>query len=352
MKPLLRYVQSFVDKKTGAVFHYFRRPGYERVRLPGLPGSREFMLAYQDALDQPQIAIGAKRTKVGTVNAALVGYYDSTMFFGSLAPSTQAVRRGILERFRAEHGDKPMAELPPKFITLTLNKLRPSVARNWFKAIRHLMQYAVAADLCKVDPTQGLKLPKIKTSGIYTWNETDIATYESAWPIGTKARLAFVLLLYTAQRRSDVIRIGRQHIRNGVLQVRQAKTGTVLDIPVHQQLQAIIDATPGEHLTFLTTKTGKPYSGNDFSEQFRTWCDVAELPKECSGHGLRKAACRRLAEAGCSASEIAAISGHATLSEVQRYTKAADQARMARNAMARQAAANDQATSTVKSEKV
>ena len=256
------------------------------------------------------------------------------------------------ERFRAEHGDKPIAELPPKFITLTLNKLRPSVARNWFKAIRHLMQYAVAADLCKVDPTQGLKLPKIKTSGIYTWNETDIATYELAWPIGTKARLAFVLLLYTAQRRSDVIRIGRQHIRNGVLQVRQAKTGTVLDIPVHQQLQAIIDATPGEHLTFLTTKTGKPYSGNDFSEQFRAWCDAAELPKECSAHGLRKAACRRLAEAGCSANEIAAISGHATLSEVQRYTKAADQARMARNAMARQAAANDPATSSVKSKKV
>jgi integrase len=80
----------------------------------------------------------------------------------------------------------------------------------------------------------------------------------------------------------------------------------------------------------------QPYSGNDFSEQFRAWCDTAELPKACSPHGLRKAACRRLAEAGCSANEIAAISGHATLSEVQRYTKAADQARMARNAMARQ----------------
>jgi integrase len=119
--------------------------------------------------------------------------------------------------------------------------------------------------------------------------------------------------------------------------VRQSKTGAVLQIPVHAELRAVIDATPGEHLTFVTTKTGKPYSGNDFSEQFRAWCDAAELPKTCSPHGLRKAACRRLAEAGCSANEIAAISGHATLSEVQRYTKAADQARMARNAMARQA---------------
>jgi hypothetical protein len=156
----LRYIRGWVDKKTGKAYWRFRRRGYKEVTLAGLPGSREFMAAYQQALDQPQIPIGAKRTSASTVNAALVGYYDSTMFFGSLAPGTQAVRRGILERFRAEHGDKPIAELPPKFITLTLNKLRPSVARNWFKAIRHLMQYAVAADLCKVDPTQGLKLPR------------------------------------------------------------------------------------------------------------------------------------------------------------------------------------------------
>jgi integrase len=121
-------------------------------------------------------------------------------------------------------------------------------------------------------------------------------------------------------------------------------------IPVHPDLRAIIDATPGEHLAFLTSgKTGSPYAGNALSQQFRIWCDAAELP-HCSAHGLRKAACRRLAEAGCSANEIGAISGHATLSEIQRYTKAADQARMARAAMARQV--NDVATSSVKSEKV
>ena len=67
MRPPFRYVQSFVDKKTGAVFHYFRRPGYKRVRLPGLPGSREFMAAYQNALDQPQMPVGDKRTRAGTV---------------------------------------------------------------------------------------------------------------------------------------------------------------------------------------------------------------------------------------------------------------------------------------------
>jgi integrase len=131
--------------------------------------------------------------------------------------------------------------------------------------------------------------------------------------------------------------MGRQHIRDGVMTVKQQKTGKLIPIPVHAHLQAVLDATPSEHLTFLVTPTGKPYSGNHFGESFREWCDAAGLPKHCSAHGLRKAACRRLAEAGCSANEIAAISGHATLDEVARYTNAADQARLARNAMARMA---------------
>src|SRR5262245_5803367 len=127
----------------------------------------------------------------------------------------------------------------------------------------------------------------------------------------------------------------RQHIRDGVFTVKQEKTGVTLAIPVHAHLQAVLDATPSENLTFLVTATGKPYGGNAFSEQFRKWCDAAGLPQRWKPHGLRKAACRRLAEAGCSANEIMAISGHATMKELVRYTKAADQARLARNAMAK-----------------
>jgi hypothetical protein len=81
---------------------YFRRPGYPRVRLPGLPGSAEFNRAYEAALEMPQAAIGVKRTKPGSVNAVIAGYYTS-LEFRSLAAGTQAMRRAILERFRAEH---------------------------------------------------------------------------------------------------------------------------------------------------------------------------------------------------------------------------------------------------------
>jgi integrase len=329
-----QYVQAFVDRKTGAVFRYFRRPGYPRVRLPGLPGSPEFNRAYETALGADALEVGAKRTKAGSVDAAIAAYYQS-LEWRVVSVGTQAQRRSVLERFRDAHGDKPIGLLPQKFIALTLSTLPPFAARNWLKALRALLQFAVTRGLRQDDPTQGIKLPRTKTDGIYTWTEEDIAAFEAVHAIGSKARLALGLLLFTAQRRSDVIRMGPQHIQDGVLTVRQQKTGTALAIPVHSDLRVILDAMPGGHMNFLTTKSGRPYSGNDFSEQFRAWCNEAKLSKECSAHGLRKAACRRLAEAGCSTNEIAAISGHASLREIERYTRAVDQARMARNAMAR-----------------
>jgi len=119
-------------------------------------------------------------------------------------------------------------------------------------------------------------------------------------------------------------------------EVRQEKTRTILEIPLHTELVKVIEVSTAGQLTLLTTKTGKPYAPNDLSDEFRSWCDAAGLPTECSLHGLRKAAARRLAEAGCSAHEIAAITGHRTLKEIERYTKSADQAHLARKAMARQ----------------
>src|SRR5262245_45334946 len=133
--------------------------------------------------------------------------------------------------------------------------------------------------------------------------------------------------------------MGRQHIRQTpegpALYVKQCKTGVELLIPIYPELGAVLDGTASEHLTFLTTATGKPFSGNHFGETFREWCDAAGLPTRCSAHGLRKAACRRMAEAEYRANEIMAHTGHATMKELVRYTKAADRARLARNAMTR-----------------
>ena len=132
-----------------------------------------------------------------------------------------------------------------------------------------MLEFAVAENFRADDPTQGMKLPKIKTDGIHTWTETEIDQFEKRHEIGSKPRLAFALLLYTGQRRGDVVRMGRQHIRSGAISVRQEKTGAELAIPVHSDLQKVLDATPGEHLTFLVTEFGKLFSSAGFGNWFR-----------------------------------------------------------------------------------
>lgn len=329
------HIHAFVDRHGKARF-YVRRPGFARVALPGLPWSPEFMGAYQAAMAGEAVRrdIGANRTKPGSVNALAVAYYNSTEF-RSLAPITQSTYRGVVEAFRADHGEKRVALLQREHIGKLMAKkvATPSAANNWLRMLRMLMKFAIDQGMRQDDPTAGVKTVKIRSVGFHTWTEEQIAAFEAHHPIGTRPRLALALLLYTAQRRADVVRIGKQHIRAGALHVRQQKTGVVLEIPVHPELQAIIAATPSDHLTFLTTDYGKPRTAAGFGNWFRERCNEAGLPAECASHGLRKAACRRLAEAGCSANQIAAISGHTTLREVERYTKAASQARMAREAM-------------------
>ena len=329
----LKYVNAFRDRH-GRLRHYFRRPGCKSVALPGLPGSTEFMEAYQAALAgerAPRLEIGASRTRPGTIAALTVGYFNS-LAFHSLAPETKRTRRNILERFRTEHGDKRVALLQRGHIEkMVVSKAAtPAAARNFINTIRSLLQFAVDTDIRPDNPATGVKRVKIRTDGYRAWTEDDIAAFEARHPVGTRARLALGLFLYTGQRRSDIVQMGRQHIRDGILHLRQQKTGAPLAIPVHPALQAVLDATASEHLTFLTTRGGSPFTPAGFTNWFREVCNEAGLPKGISAHGLRKAACRRLAEAGCSANVIAAISGHRSLNEVQRYTAAADQLRMAR----------------------
>jgi len=325
----LKYVQSFGG------YHYFRRRGSPRIPLPGIVGSAEFMAAYQQALAAAPVAVGESlRSKPGSVSAAIAEYYGSQAF-RSLTGGTPAQRRAILERFREQHGHMPLASLPKEFAVALLDTMAPNAARLWLRALRHFLRWAEQRLLIRHDPTLGIRIRPPKSSGHHTWTESEIAQYETAHPVGSKARLALALGLYTAQRRSDVIRIGRQHIRDGVLTVRQQKTGTALTIPVHSELQKIIDATPIGHLTLLTTRFGRSYRDNNFSDQFRAWCEHAALPRHCVFHGLRKAAARRLAEAGCTAHEIAAMTGHKSLREVEHYTRAADQVRLAKAAVAK-----------------
>ena len=325
-----KFVQGFTDRH-GKPRWYFRRPGFKRVPLPGLPWSPEFMAAYEEALAGQIVQIGGSRVRPGTIRALAISYYNS-LGFRSLKPSSQAIYRRIIDRFCGEHGDKRAATLQREHIVKLMAARKPGSANGLHTVLRVMMQHALETGLRADDPTRDIKAIIVKTDGHHTWSEREIEQFEGRHAIGSRARLAFALLLYTGQRRSDVVRMGRQHIRDGALQVRQLKTGTELSIPVHPALAAIIAETPTDHLTFLTTQFGQPFTAGGFGNWFREQCDSAGL-KHCSAHGLRKAAARRLAEAGCTEHEIAAITGHASLREIARYTKAVDQKKLAAAAM-------------------
>ena len=325
-----KFVQGFTDRH-GKPRWYFRRPGFKRVPLPGLPWSPEFMAAYEEALAGQIVQIGGSRVRPGTIRALAISYYNS-LGFRSLKPSSQAIYRRIIDRFCGEHGDKRAATLQREHIVKLMAARKPGSANGLHTVLRVMMQHALETGLRADDPTRDIKAIIVKTDGHHAWSEREIEQFEGRHAIGSRARLAFALLLYTGQRRSDVVRMGRQHIRDGALQVRQLKTGTELSIPVHPALAAIIAETPTDHLTFLTTQFGQPFTAGGFGNWFREQCDGADL-KHCSAHGLRKAAARRLAEAGCTEHEIAAITGHASLREIARYTKAVDQKKLAAAAM-------------------
>ena len=329
------HVHGFVDRH-GKARHYLRKPGTKSLALPGLPYSPECMEAYQAGMAGAAVVrqVGAGRTVPGTVNAALVAYFNSETW-AQLKPGTQRARRNILALFRHEHGDKRISKLSARPLLAILSKRKPFSARNWLKALRGLCQFAVSAGLLAEDATRDIKLKAPRSAGFHTWDEAQIENFEKRHAVGTKARLALGLLLYTAQRRGDVIRLGPQHVRAGALSVTQEKTGTEVAIPMHQELLALIEATPSGHLNFLVTDAGKPFTAAGFGNWFADRCNEAGLPKGCRAHGLRKAACRRLAEAGASAPEIAAISGHLSIKEVQRYIAAADRKAMAQSGMAK-----------------
>lgn len=310
------------------------------------------MAAYEDALKgeaREKIELGAARSLPGTVSAMIAGYYRHEKWLLELGPASHDMRRPILERFRGEHGHKRIALLQSHHITKILADKKPSAKRNWLKTLRGLMAYCVVEHYLKSDPTAEIELASAgKTIGHMTWLEEQIAQYRNHHKLGTMPRLAIELLLNVAARRGDARSLGRPHMRAGRLHWRPSKTrrstGKTLTIRITREFQAAIDAMPAsDSLTFLTTDHGKPFKSNaSFGNKFADWCVAAGLkPVLCDdgrirnfrAHGLRKAACRHLAHAGCTAPEIMAISGHSTLAQVQIYIDEVEQERMAEAAM-------------------
>lgn len=337
----LLYVNRMRDRH-GKVRFYFRRDG-KRTPLPGLPGSAEFMAAYQAALGGKSPPVAAKRDAAGTISAVIASWYGSIQFKHYKA-GTQRTYRYDAERFRRKHGHRLVADLRPEKVETMMNAMAetPAAANKLRQFLRQLMQHAVKSmKLIAADENPMRDVERLKSrnpEGFPQWEAEHIAQFRAHWPVGSKPRLALELLLCTAARRSDAVRLGPQDIRDGAIYFRAQKTGGRVGVPISAELQEALDAMPVRPIrSFLATQYGKPFSGGGFYNWFTERAREAGVPKGLGVHGLRKSAACHLAEQGFSVPEIAALGGWKTLALVQHYIRGVDQARMLKNAMARQA---------------
>jgi integrase len=310
------------------------------------------MAEYEAAKGQPAPAMG-KGVAPDTWRWLCIKYFGECADYLRLDDRTRRVRRGILE----STFDEPIAPASSKFFrdfplsrmtadaveVLRDRKLTfPEAANGRIEAIRAVFKWAVrkkgpdGKPLVLHNPARDVTyLRSNNPSGYHTWTLDEVRQYEECHPIGTKARLALALLLFTGQRRSDIARLGRQHVRDQRIAFTQFKGRNRkpkrLVLPVLPALQRIIDASRTGEMTFLVNDLGRPFTDAGFGNWFRDRCVEAGVPGRA--HGLRKAGATIAANNGATAHQLMAIFGWDTLKMAEAYTRAADQERLAESAM-------------------
>ncbi|MEL6596029.1 MAG: tyrosine-type recombinase/integrase [Pseudomonadota bacterium] len=342
----LPYVTKDRDR-NGNERLYYRRNG-RKLRLRGPVGSSEFLIDYQLAvaghIPKEQGAPKLSTTSSGSIRELIEHYYQCAAFT-TLAPRTRHVRQQILDRFcrNMDDGDKPFGSLKRRHLLHRRDAMadRPEAANGMIKALRQVFKFAVEYGYCDDNPAASVPMLIGSGDGIRTWSFEDVGKFEDRHTLGTMARLAMSLALYTGQRRSDIVRLGpglerSYHGREGLEFVQfknRNKRGrqVCLWVPIVPDLRNVLDATPTCGSTYIVSEFGRPFTTESFGNRFRHWCNEAGL-SGLSIHGLRKTASVVLAENGCTEQEIMAITGHRTSKEVVRYTRAANQKTRAVNA--------------------
>jgi integrase len=288
--------------------------------------SNEFERRYDAALDgsKAKHKIGAGRTVPGSLNDLVVQFYK--LHFPTIGESTRADYRSVIEPLREKHGHKRVSHMKVRHVMAIKADMSetPSQADKTLKRLSQMMDLAVTMEWTGSNPVQGVKKFNIPTEGFHAWDEGEIARYYEVHEIGSPAHLCMTLMLYTGAAKVDAVKLGKANVENGRIVYRRQKTkknpkGIKVDIPIHPELtRALTLRENPDSFTFLETKKHGSRSRKGLGTSMRKWCDKAGLPL-CSSHGLRKAICRRIAEAGGTPFEIMAVSGHITLAMAQQY---------------------------------
>jgi integrase len=255
--------------------------------------------------------------------------YRQTNSWTDLSMATRRQRENIMRGVLKTAGDKQLSSITGAAIKQGMDRRKPFAARHFVDTMRGLYKWAVAAEHVKSDPTVGKAVPKPKTKGFPVWTEDELEQYEKHWPIGTRERVMFGVFCFTGLRRGDAAKLGKQHIRNGVITIdtEKSKGQMRVTIPVLPELAEIIAAGPTGELSIIASKDGQPIRKEHLGNLFRDACRAAGIRK--SAHGIRKAAATRAANNGATVATLEAIFGWEGGRMAALYTRAADRKRLA-----------------------
>lgn len=328
-RPRKPYVQKEVTRH-GKIVWYFRRGKEPRIRLPGAYGSREFARAYEAALAGSK-PLPRPAAPVATLRWLVDRFYESPRF-DRLRPNTQRNYRLELERVCKTGGALKFAMLAASDIRAGMmrREARPSMVNEYIRAMRAIFRFAVDSGWMEKSPVEGITAERPKTDGFHTWTVEEVARYQARHPVGTQARLALDIMLYTGLRRSDAIVLGRQHVRGGNIHIRAGKNGAEIVLPILPPLAGSIEATRTGDMVFLINTRGQPWKNISFGYWFADRCREAGVPGRA--HGLRKAGATIAANNGATPFELMAMYGWSSTKVAEIYTRKADRKRLAERA--------------------
>lgn len=318
--------------RTGEWVYYFRVGKGKRIRLPD-PNSNDFKEQYRAALQGDPVA-KVERDAPSTIGWLMARYMESADW-RNLEPATRKQRSNIFHNIKEKKsekggklGDKPFSLITTKAIRAGMEDRSetPAAANNYLKSMSALCKWAVKNGHMKTNAAEGVEKLKLDGDGFPAWEVEDVRAFCIKWPIGTKQRLAMELAMHTGLRRSDLVRIGRQHLRGNVLSINTHKTKARITVELPERVLDIIEATQTGDLHFLVTEYGKPFAVAGFGNWFGEASRKAGIEKNT--HGLRKLAATMAANGGATAHELMSQFGWSNSKQAEVYTKKADRARL------------------------
>jgi integrase len=319
--------------RHGKIVWYVRVARGPRIRIRSTFGTPPFAAEYQAAIAGLPTQTAAPTNNIAGSLAWLIERYRETGDWTRLSLATRRLRENIFKHVIESAGMQPAGKITTATIMAARDRRTPIQGKHFMSAMRGLFRWAFRAKLIKSDPTIGVSdLPLPKNDGHLPWSDDNVTAYETRWPIGTRQRVWFDVLAFTGLRRGDAVRLGRQHVRNGIATIKTEKTGAVVTLPILATLATTLNAGPCGDLTFIAGKNGRPLTKESFGNLFRQACFDAGLVNRLA-HGLRKAAATRAAERGATEAELEAIFGWSGGRMASLYTRAANRQRLSIGAM-------------------